>query len=180
MELTLQAPAIALETQNTNPVAYSKYILRIDNGAPANGSDYVQEQIYFSKMTLREAIAKCESASHPPDAILINPKNIADEISQLRDVAQKRAIPLILFTSKYDKSVKDLAFEITADDYYYGSITPSFLKRLDFIKKLKTYKIERGNKPYAIRHTDQVPQIEFWSMKRAFDILISATALLVL
>jgi lipopolysaccharide/colanic/teichoic acid biosynthesis glycosyltransferase len=181
MELALQAPAIALETKNTKPaVVYSKYILRIHNGNTDSDSDYVQEQTFFSNVTLSDAIKRVQSDINTPDAILINPESVSDEISQLREITQKKAVPLILCTTKFDKAVKSLAFKITADDYHYGAISPAFFKRLDFIKKLKAYKIERGNKPYAIRHAEQVPHIELWSMKRAFDILISATALLIL
>jgi len=181
MELALQAPAIALESQDSKPaVVYSKYILRIGNGTSGVDSDYVQEHIFFANVSLNEAIKKIQSDSTTPDAILINPESVTADISQLKEITQKKAIPLILYTSKYDLSVKSLAFEITADDYHYGAISPAFFKRLDFIKKVKTYKVERGNKPYAVRHADQVPYIELWSMKRAFDILISATALLIL
>jgi lipopolysaccharide/colanic/teichoic acid biosynthesis glycosyltransferase len=181
MDLALQAPAIALETQNTKPaVIYSKYILRIHNGNTGSDSDYVQEQTFFSNVTVSEAIKKVQSDTNTPDAIILDGESIPEEISQLREITQKKAIPLILHTAKFDKAVKSLAFKITADDYHYGAISPAFFKRLDFIKKLKTYKIERGNKPYAIRHSEQVPHIELWSMKRAFDILISATALLIL
>lgn len=181
MELALQAPAIALETQNTKPaVVYSKYILRVDNGTNRTDSDYVQENIFFSNVSKTEAIKRLESDVNPPDAILINPESVPDNIVQLKELSQKRAIPLILYTPKYDRSVKSLAFKITADDYHYGAISTAFFKRLDFIKKLKAYKNERGNKPYATKHTEQVPHIELWSMKRAFDILISATALLIL
>lgn len=59
-------------------------------------------------------------------------------------------------------------------------MSAAFYKRLEFIKKLKSYKNERGNKPYATKHVEQVPHIELWSMKRAFDILISGIALLIL
>ena len=181
MELALQAPAIALEAKDTKPaVVYSKYILRIHNGNNGSDSDYVQEHTYFSNVTLSDAIKKVQSDMNTPDAILIDPESVSDEISHLREITQKKGIPLILYTSKFDKAVKNLAFKITADDYHYGVISPAFFKRLDFIKKLKAYKIERGNKPYAIRHADQIPHIELWSMKRAFDILISATALLIL
>ena len=185
MELALQAPAIALESQNTKPaVVYSRYILRIDTGVKGQASDYVQENISFSTVTMAEAIKKIQSDTNPLDAILINPENVSDEISgeiaELKELSQKKAIPLILYTPKYDKLVKTLAFKITADDYYYGAISAAFFKRLDFIKKLKAYKNERGNKPYATRHVEQVPHIELWSMKRAFDILISATALMIL
>jgi lipopolysaccharide/colanic/teichoic acid biosynthesis glycosyltransferase len=181
MELALQAPAIALETQNTKPaVVYSKYILRIANGTSNPDSDYVQEHIFYSNVTVREAINKVKSESNRPDAILINPESVSDDVAELKELMQKQAIPLILYTPRYDKVFKSLAFKITADDYHYGAISPAFFKRLDFIKKLKAYKNERGNKPYATKPVDQVPYIELWSMKRAFDIIISGTALLIL
>ncbi len=182
MELALQAPAIALESPNTKPATvYSKYILRIDNRSSSFEPDYSQEQILFSTVTLKEAISRLhQDTSDAPDAILINPESVSDEINEMKTIAQKKAIPLILYTPKYDKSVKSIAFQITADDYHYGAISPTFLKRLSFLKKLKAYKNERGNKPYATRHVQQVPHIELWSMKRGFDIIISGTALLLL
>lgn len=181
MELALQAPAIALESQNTKPaVIYSKYILKVDTGTNGQPTDYVQENIFFMNVSMAEAIKKIQSGANPLDAILINPESVSDDIGQLKELSQKKAIPLILYTPKYDKTVKALAFKISADDYHYGAISAGFFKRLDFIKKLKAYKNERGNKPYATKHVEQVPHIELWSMKRAFDILISATALLML
>lgn len=181
MELALQAPAIALETAETKPaVVYSKHILRIDNQSSVVQSEYVQEHIYYTSKTLNEAIEVLRDDSSTPDAILIDPESVSDDITQLKEITQKKAIPLILYTPRYDKNVKNLAFQITADDYHYGAVSPVFLKRLDFIKKLKAYKNERGNKPYATRHVEQVPHIELWSMKRAFDVVISGTALLIL
>ena len=181
MDLALQVPAIELESENAKPaVAYSKYILRIGNGNNGVDTDYVQEHIFFANVALSEAIKKIQTDSNLPDVILINAESVSDNVAQLREISQKKAIPLILYSSKYDKASKSLAFKIAADDYYYGAISSAFFKRLDFIKKLKTYKNERGNKPYAIKHLDQVPQIELWSLKRAFDILISAAALLIL
>lgn len=181
MDLALQAPAIALDTKNAKPaVVYSKYIIRVDTSIKGPDSEYVEENIFFSYVSLSEAIRKIQSDPSIPDAILVNPDCVSEEISQLKELAQKKAIPMILYTSRFDKAVKGLALKISADDYHYGTISPAFFKRLEFIKKLKAYKIERGNKPYTIRHTDQVPHIELWSMKRAFDILVSGTALLIL
>ncbi len=182
MELALQVPAIALESEDTRPAAavYFKYILRIENEHVAAPSDYVQEHIFFSNTTLSVAIERLRAETNMPDAILLNADCVSDKISELKEITQKHAIPVILHTAKYDKAVKELAFKINADDYHYGAISPAFFKRLDFIKKLKAYKIERGNKPYAIRHSESVPHVELWSMKRAFDIVISATLLLAL
>lgn len=181
MELALQATSIALESPKAKTaVVYSKYILRIGNAASIPDGDYVHEHIFYSNVTLREALAKIQADPDAPDAILINPESISGDIAQLKAVTQKRAIPLILYTPKYDKAVKSIAFKISADDYHYGAISPAFFKRLVFIKKLKAYKNERGNKPYTTKPVEQVPHIELWSLKRACDILISGTALLVL
>lgn len=181
MELALQAPAVALNPQSEKPaVVYSKYILRIDNGATGTEPDYIQEHVFFSHVTVHEAIKRLESDVNPPDAILINPECVTGDTSRLKEITQKKGIPLVLYTTKYDKAVKPLALSITADDYYYGAMSDAFFRRLDFIKKAKAYKSERGNKPYTTRHSEQMPHIELWSMKRAFDILISATALLML
>ncbi|MEX1238143.1 MAG: sugar transferase [Cyclobacteriaceae bacterium] len=181
MEFALQAPAIALDTQATKPaVVFSKYILRIDKEVKGQDSDYVHENTFFCYVSLKEAIRRIQAESNIPDAVLINPEGVSDEIGQLKELTQRKAIPLILYTPKYDKNVKGLAFSITADDYHYGAMSPALFKRLAFIKKLKAYKNERGNKAYTVRHVEQVPHVEFWTMKRAFDILISASALLIL
>jgi lipopolysaccharide/colanic/teichoic acid biosynthesis glycosyltransferase len=183
MELALQGPAIALESPSAKPaVIYTNYILRIANQSGSSEADCNLEHILFSTVTAKEAIARLHADDETvPDAILLGPDCAdADAISDLSTAARERAIPLILYTPKYDKTVKSIAFSIMADEYHYGAITPAFLRRLGFLKKLKAYKNERGNKPYATRHVDQVPHIELWTMKRAFDILISGTALLIL
>ena len=181
MELALQAHAIALETPKAKTATiYSKYILRIDNASGIPDGDYVQEQLYYANVSLKEAVSRIENEPNLPEAILINPENIAGDIAVLKEAAQKKAIPFILYTPKYDKAVKNIALKIGADDYHYGAMSPAFNKRLEFIKKLNAYKNERGNKPYATKHVEQVPHIELWSMKRAFDVLISGTALLIL
>lgn len=183
MELALQGPAIALETPSTKPaVVYTNYILRIANQSGVSDADCDLEHILFSTVTLKEAISMVQSEDETaPDAILLGPDCAnEDAIDDLRTASRERAIPLILYTPKYDKTVKSIAFSIMADDYHYGAISPAFLRRLGFLKKLKTYKNERGNKPYTTRAVDQVPHIELWTMKRAFDILVSGTALLIL
>lgn len=180
MDLAIQASAISLESNSKTAAVYSKYILCVDNTASVPNGDYVQEDIMYSNISLKEAISKIHGDQNTPDAVLINPESVSEDIMQLKEVAQKKAIPFILYTTRYDKAVKSIAFKISADDYHYGVISPTFFKRLDFIKKLKAYKNERGNKPYATRHVEPVPHVELWSMKRAFDILVSGTALLIL
>lgn len=181
MELALQASAIDLNPPNTkSTLVYSKYILRIGKVTSEYANDYVQEHTFFSHVTPEEAISKLEGEGDSPDAILITPECVSPEVEKVRDLTRHRAIPFILYTPKYDKSVKPLAFQIGADDYHYGAFTPIFFRRLAFIKKAKTYKAERGNRPYMTKQPEPLVHFKLWSMKRAFDIVISATVLLLL
>lgn len=180
MDLALHSPAINIKAENQNPaITYTKSLLMIgirDRGDNPENTDTFQ----LTNVTVAQAIERLQQDNTPPDAVLIHPDSIGDDISRLREVIQAKAVPFMLYTSKYDVGVRKLAFEVCADDYVCGEIGMPLLRRLDSLKKLKAYKNARGNKPYTIRHADQVPHIELWSMKRAFDVLVSSTALLFL
>jgi lipopolysaccharide/colanic/teichoic acid biosynthesis glycosyltransferase len=179
MELVLQAPSITLEQPKRKAVSYVRHILRIDVSKRIADNDYTHDHLNFTSVTAKEAIALMETDSMI-DAVLIHPDSITGDLVAIREVARKKAIPVILHTSSFEPSVKKTAFSVSVDDYHYGAINATFLKRVDFIKRVKSYKNLRGNKPYVTMTLDQVPQIKLWSMKRAFDILVSATALLLL
>jgi lipopolysaccharide/colanic/teichoic acid biosynthesis glycosyltransferase len=179
MELVLQTPGVSLEQPKRRAVSISRHILRIDH---SRGTDrnYTQENIYFTGVSVKEAINMIRESETSIDAVLLNPDQINDDLAILNDVARKKAIPVILYTPTFETSAKNTAFGISADDYHYGAINGAFLKRLEFIAKVKSYKNTRGNRPYVAPSIDLVPQIKLWSLKRAFDILVSATALLFL
>lgn len=180
MELVLQAPSITLEQPKRKAASYARYLLRIDNSRTVTDSDTTQDGMSFSTVTTKEAIDLIRRSDSSIDAILVTPENITSELVELREMARTSAIPIILHTPVFEPSAKNVAFSVSADDYHYGPINPTFLKRVDFIKRVKSYKNLRGNKPYLTMALDQVPPIKLWSMKRAFDILVSATALLLL
>jgi lipopolysaccharide/colanic/teichoic acid biosynthesis glycosyltransferase len=178
MELALQAPAITLEQTKQQKAIYTKRILRVDAATYAPDKNYIQDNIYFSIVSIKEAIHLM--GEELVDAILINPEYLSDEVGALKELGRTKSIPVILYTPKFEQAVKETALSLNADDYHYGTITGTLVKRIEFIKKLKTYKNQRGNKPYTTVCVDEVPQIKLWASKRAFDILVSATALLIL
>jgi lipopolysaccharide/colanic/teichoic acid biosynthesis glycosyltransferase len=159
---------------------FTKHILLIDSSAePAH--DYIQETIYFTKLDLREAQGFLLQHATPQDAILFNPVQTNADLHALKALAQKMAVPFILYSGMFDESAKDLALKIGADEYHHGAITYAFLKRIEFIKKLKNYKNQRGNKPYVSAQVmEEIPKIKLWKMKRLFDIVLSLIALLIL
>lgn len=179
MELVLQAPGISLEQPRRKTVTYTKHILRIDNHQRGFDHTYLQENIYFSTVTVKEAIDAVQGEGNI-DAILVHPESINADFATLKDIAAKKTVPVMLYTPAFESLAKNTAISISADDYHYGAINSAFLKRVEFIKKVKSYKNQRGNKPYVAHSIDLVPQIKLWSLKRAFDILVSATALLLL
>jgi lipopolysaccharide/colanic/teichoic acid biosynthesis glycosyltransferase len=180
MELILQAPSISLEQPKKKALARTRMILRIDNGSKSPSAVAGIDNLFFSSTSVNDAVNQIQVGENAIEAVLVNPENITADIITLKEIARRNAVPVILYTPTFEESARKTAFTISADDYHYGSITPAFLKRLEFIRKVKAYKNVRGNKPYVSLTVEQVPQIKLWALKRAFDIIVSATALLLL
>lgn len=179
MELVLQAPGISLEQPKRKSASFTHHILKIESSHVGSERGYSQENIQMSSVSLAEAIVLADS-DNTVDAILVHPDIANGDLAALRDITRRKAVPLILFTPGYDITAKKTAFTISADDYHYGTLNGNFFKRLEFIKRVKSYKNLRGDRPYVAASLDLVPQIKLWSLKRAFDILVSATALFLL
>jgi lipopolysaccharide/colanic/teichoic acid biosynthesis glycosyltransferase len=172
--------SVVFEAQTHTP-SFTQNIVRIGFTDSSVENDYAQEKVHFINATLSKTIADLKSDTAGFDAILINPASVTSEVDHLKVLASQKAIPYIFYTPKFDQAAKDLALRSGVDEYHYGAITTAFFKRVEFIKKLKLYKIQRGNKPYAmVRAHEEVPTIKLWTLKRAFDIFVSLTALLCL
>lgn len=175
--------SLARQSKQSVPV-FTKNIVRIDSFSSEPEHDYIQETISFRNCSLQEArdFLKSGPGSHVnQDAIIIHPENINGDLKEMKELAQRLAIPFILYTPKFDQATKEMALKLGFDEYHYGAITYAFLKRIEFIKKLKNYKNQRGNKPYVTQQVfEEIPKIKIWSLKRTFDIVISSMALLFL
>jgi len=160
---------------------FTKNILRIDSDNTEPEHDYIQETIYFVNANLKDAESALIRNNAQQDAILIHPNNLNGNFQSLKSLAQTHAVPFILYTPKFDQNAKDQALKLGFDEYHYGAITYAFLKRIEFIKKLKNYKNQRGNKPYVTQQVlEEIPKIKLWTLKRTFDIVVSSTLLLLL
>lgn len=118
-----------------------------------------------------------------PDVIVVSSEleNYTDRyLNQLHELATSRSIPFILHSEKFDQISKNIAVEFGFDEYYSGSISSDFVKKADFIKKLKKYKHTRGNKPYKVATLQENVTLKMWPLKRAFDILISSSILILI
>jgi lipopolysaccharide/colanic/teichoic acid biosynthesis glycosyltransferase len=187
MDLALQASAmqaaqsVVLGEAKAKVAVYTRRILKVE-GTVALEKDYIQENTFFSAVTLQHAIVKLE-ADNEYDAILLNPDLLNSDqsaVKQLKQLTKTKVIPVFVYTSNFEEAAKEAALTLGADDYHFGTITTGLYKRVDFLKKLKAYKKQRGTAPYVSQTFDDVPQVKLWRLKRAFDILVSATALMML
>jgi len=175
------AQSVVLEGAKAKVAVYTRRILKVE-GTVALEKDYIQDNTYFSTVTLRRAITRLE-AEHDYDAVLFNPELASADIaavSQVKQLTRARAIPVFVYTATFEESAKASAIKLGVDDYHFGPITTGLFKRVDFLKKLKAYKKQRGAAPYVSQTFDDVPQVKLWRLKRAFDVLVSGTALLLL
>src|SRR5690606_10448701 len=118
-----------------------------------------------------------------PDVILISSdlQNYTDKyLIKLKEIALTMTIPFILYSPKFDSLSRNIAMEFGFDDYYAGNLSEGFIKKVEFVTKLKAYKTQRGNRPFELNHHHDQPQVKMWTLKRAFDILVSGSLLLLL
>ena len=164
--------------------SFTKHIVRVDSRDQAPGHDYTQEKIYFTHASMQGVIDQVQRKPATLDAILIQPEQDLVNVillKSLTEIARQKAIPLILYTPKFRQTAKDLAMSIGLDEYHYGAITSTLLKKIEFIKKLKEYKNQRGDKATITPNpTADISNIKIWGLKRAFDITVSSIGLLLL
>ena len=175
----------AVTSEQVIPVSFTTHIVRVDSRDQAPGHDYSHENIYFTYSSMQGAIDQVQRAAVSLDAILVQPEQDLVNVillKSLSEIAREKAIPLILYTPKFRQTAKDLAMSIGLDEYHYGAITSSILKKIEFIKKLKEYKKQHGDKSFinTPNPTKDVTNIKIWGLKRPFDILVSGLGLFLL
>lgn len=123
-----------------------------------------------------DAIRTCK-----PDAILVSAEISTEEhklLPYLRDMANHKGLPLILYSGKFEQRYKSLAVLYSFDDYLIGNITESFRKRIDFFKRLKKHEHIRSLQPRTSVTEAKSTSFKLWPLKRAFDIVVSTLILL--
>jgi len=178
MKSILEAPDNQAHNSLFEITVFTKRILRIDPVAQIRQHDYLHETTFFTYVTVEEAIQSVRK-HEVVDAVLLHVNADVSNIRPLTEILRINAVPLILYTGKFEPSAKKKALEYNMDDYHYGAITPVFLKRIEALRKLKHYKNERGDKPYE-KFTEEAPRFQQWALKRTMDVVVSFALLVLL
>jgi lipopolysaccharide/colanic/teichoic acid biosynthesis glycosyltransferase len=148
--------------------------------------DYQKEGLHIYYASIEEASLLLDPLSKStivPEVILVSAEleNYTDRyLIQLKEFAAFRCIPFILHSNHFDEISRNIAVEFGFDDYYAGNISEAFMKKVEFVRKMKAYKHDKGSRPYAVYTRSEMPQVRMWTLKRTFDILVSGTLLLLL
>jgi lipopolysaccharide/colanic/teichoic acid biosynthesis glycosyltransferase len=174
--------------QNVVPVMIpsditSERILMFVSGNHATQKDYHLASIHCHHEDVQNAYFKIWDDVIQPDVVLLVDKDA--DYKDLLKLLEEQNIPVVFYTQKFDQVSKEAAVKLQVDDYICGSINEDFIKHIDVLKKIKTFKsnFKKGIQPISITpkfSSEQMPSKKMWSLKRAIDILVSATALILL
>ena len=179
--ITIESLAVPLAELSPRvvPVPRLNHVLFIVEDDDAFSYDFSLEDLYFSCVTIDRAWDVIEKKV--PGIILISSsleKHFSRHINYIRHYATDYSAPLILYSSRFDGGAQSMAWKYGFDDYYFGNLSHSFLNKIHFIGKIKESRTQNGANMRPVRTREQ--RTRMWAMKRAFDIAVSATALLVL
>lgn len=181
--LNISSVASIPEQESVTP-AVSKamvtdHIIKIKTEHSRQLDDYQLDDMFISFLSKEEVIRQVSERTIKPSAIFVDADADRESLEELHRLLTAYCIPYILFTGKFDDDARNKAVKLQVDDYLFGAINYSLLKRIDVLRKLKVYKTNRE----SILKTQQakpVPRVKFWKLKRTVDILVASGALLIL
>jgi lipopolysaccharide/colanic/teichoic acid biosynthesis glycosyltransferase len=139
--------------------------------------DYVDEIAHSYHFPVEEALKFLYGEGEDIDGIIITMLHKPSEILEVKQIAVQKNIPLFLYTPIFEPYAKELAIQLGLDEYFYGGLKSSLIKRIDSVKKIKEFR--KGNKILTRREGSILLIILKVISRRAFDLIVSALALLV-
>lgn len=143
-------------------------------------NEFSRQGLDFTCVSFENALTTIKEMK--PGAILISSDFRAQYgrfLNKLKQYADQHAVPFILYSQVLNKRAQRMTRKYGFDDYYCGSLSPSFFKKVQIITKLKEYK-SRGGKLNYLENYKKLQSLKTWPIRRAVDIAVSGTILLLL
>jgi lipopolysaccharide/colanic/teichoic acid biosynthesis glycosyltransferase len=180
MNIEIALPNRSLDTPVKVAATSLNYILWVESTrATKQAHEYIFQGICFRHIhSVEEVSLLIREAKFKIDTIVISDDLAVSDIVRLKADTQQECIPLIMYSTLFSQQARDKTIRLGVDEYHYGAINDSLLKRLDFIKKMKKYKCRQSNLEGMVLYLKALPKIGQWALKRTFDIIGSSIALL--
>ncbi|HTH55938.1 MAG TPA: sugar transferase [Cyclobacteriaceae bacterium] len=153
-------------------LTHFSYVLQVDVSEYLEGDHHFIEKTCFCHVSLQQAKYLICDSGLSIEAVVVSPSRRLSAIAELRNEARKRSIPFILFSLKFEQSVKDLAIELKTEDYQCGVLNLP-LGYINFMKRLKRFN-------EGFRKAGKRKQVKINVGKRSVDVLVSCSLLLLL
>lgn len=184
-QLTTTLHGIRFQSGKASADDAARHILFVVEKSDSPFQSFSRQNMFVTLSTVEKASAfinELSLSSPPPDVILVSAEleNYTDSyLLALKEFANQRHLPFILYSETFNNIARSIASEFGFDDYYTGNLSDKFLKKTDFIRRLKVYKGIRNTAPYMVSLHRQ-PKVKMWALKRAFDVIVSSLLLLIL
>jgi len=161
-------------------ITSERIFLFVSGSSEILNSDYRLASIHCHQETVQNAFYKLWDGAIQPDVVLlVNPD---ESYTELLKLLSEQNTPVVYYTPRFDQTSKEIAIKLQVDDYLYGSINEDFIKHIDVLKKIKTFKsnFKKGIQSITVTpqiSKDDMPSKKMWSMKRLIDIAVSFTGL---
>jgi lipopolysaccharide/colanic/teichoic acid biosynthesis glycosyltransferase len=142
--------------------------------------DSPAEGVYVCHAPLMRAIDQVLTHNKQIDVVIMGPEYSVSDIISMREVAGRKVVPFILHTMKFDWKVQEIAREAGVDEYCTGPFDYSFIRRIELIMKVKSFRNAQGKQPRLRQQQGGSPSVKLWSLKRTFDIVAAMLLIFVL
>ncbi len=167
------------DSQPSERPLVSYTIVKIKATSSVQLEDFHLDNTFISFLTADDAVQKITDDLIKPSAVFIDVDVDKASLQNLYETLLAHCIPYILFTGKFDPEAKCKAEQLKVDDYLFGAINYSLLKRIDIIRKLKIYKANRESILKSQR-SKAIPKVKLWRLKRTVDIMVALSAIIIL
>ena len=150
-------------------------------------ANYLTHCIHSGKEAIRWLKDKHFRYSPLPNVIVCNTLiegiKSFEYVKSLKNTVYLKDIPVIFLTNNYSVNERDEAIKVGASDYFTSSIhIDDLCFRIDFLARLKELSMDNSDEvgKESKPNLHKAATFKMWSMKRAFDIVVSSTILLLL
>lgn len=143
-------------------------------------SEFSSQGLDFTCVSFENAINTIKE--NKPGVILISSDfraHFGSSVSDLKKFSEQNGVPFILYSQALNKRAQKITRKYGFDDYYCGPLSESFFKKVQIISKLKEYK-SRGRRFNYYEEYKKLQAMKTWPIRRAVDLIVSGSILLLL
>ena len=174
------AQSVRMSPELRKPFSAIQVLHVTDSPFVGDQEDSTGDGVYVCHASLMRAIDQVWTHNKEIDVVIMGPDYSLSDIISTREVAGRKVVPFILHTMKFDWTAQEIAREAGVDEYCTGPFDYSFIRRIELITKVKSFRNAQGKQPRLRQKQGGSPSVKLWSLKRTFDIVLAMLMIVML